>query len=156
MALMFNLRLILATLLLLGMWASLATSRTLFEVSIAEKHEQWVVQHGRVYKDDIEKAERHKTLRQNLEHIESVNKAGTRTYKLGINEFTDMTNEEFQATHNGYKILSYKKIKTTSSLKYENMSDVPSFMDWRKSGAVTNIKHQGQCGKSQFPIQENV
>ncbi|KAJ8568862.1 hypothetical protein K7X08_032559 [Anisodus acutangulus] len=114
MALMFNLRLILATLLLLGMWASLATSRTLFEVSIAEKHEQWVVQHGRVYKDDIEKAERHKTLRQNHEHIESVNKAGTRTYKLGINEFTDMTNEEFQATHNGYKMLSYKKIKTTS------------------------------------------
>lgn len=42
MSLMFNLRFILATLLVLGMWPSLATSRTLSEPSIGEKHEQWM------------------------------------------------------------------------------------------------------------------
>ncbi|KAJ8531538.1 hypothetical protein K7X08_026972 [Anisodus acutangulus] len=144
MARMFSLRLIFASLLVLGMWASLVTSRTLYELSIAEKHEQWMAQHRRVYKDDIEKAEKLKTFRQNLEYIESVNKAGTRAYKLGVNEFADMTNEEFQATHNGYRISSDQNIKPTS-FRYENVA-VPDSMDWREKGVVTGIKRQGQCG----------
>ncbi|XP_055828476.1 senescence-specific cysteine protease SAG39-like [Solanum dulcamara] len=144
MALMFNLRLILATLLVLGMWACLATSRTLSDASIVEKHERWMAKHGRVYKDDIEKAERLKTFKQNLEYIESVNKAGTRTYKLGINEFADMTNEEFQATHNGYRMSSHQNLSATS-FRYKDVA-VPDKMNWIEKGVVTGIKQQGRCG----------
>ncbi|MCD7463155.1 Senescence-specific cysteine protease sag12 [Datura stramonium] len=145
MAFMFNWRLNFATLLVLGLWTIRATSRTLHESSIVEKYEQWMTQYGRVYEDDVEKAERLEIFRQNVEYIESVNSNGTRSYKLGINKFADRRSEEFKATRNGYKILSSQQQKSPTSFRYENVT-VPYSMDWRKKGAVTEIKDQGHCG----------
>ncbi|TMW86850.1 hypothetical protein EJD97_020812 [Solanum chilense] len=144
MAYMFNSSLIFATLLVLNFLIIQATSRTLYESSMVEKHEQWMAKYGREYKDEIEKAERFKVFKQNFEYIESINKNGTRSYKLGINEFADRKKEEFKSVRNGYKIPSKQQIKT-KSFQYENASS-PITMDWRKKGAVTRIKDQGQCG----------
>ncbi|XP_060189910.1 ervatamin-B-like [Lycium barbarum] len=143
-AFMFNWKLTFATLLVLGVWITRATSRTLYEASITEKHQQWMAMYGRVYKDDIEKAERREKFRQNLEYIESINRNGTRSYRLGINGFADLTNEEFKSIRNGYRISSQQRIKPTC-FRYENVS-VPYTMDWRRKGAVTMIKDQGRCG----------
>ncbi|XP_059281803.1 senescence-specific cysteine protease SAG39-like [Lycium ferocissimum] len=145
MALTFNWKLAFAALLVLSMCASHATSRDLYEASMVQKHEQWMGHIGRVYKDDTEKAKRFKIFKDNVEYIEFVNKAGTRPYKLGINEFADLTNEEFIAGRNGYKISSHKKWPKITSFKYENVT-APATMDWRTKGAVTGIKDQGQCG----------
>lgn len=103
---MFNSSLIFATLLVLNFLIIQATSRTLYESSMVEKHEQWMAKYGREYKDEIEKAERFKVFKQNFEYIESINKNGTRSYKLGINEFADRRKEEFKSVRNGYKIPS--------------------------------------------------
>nr|GMD10852.1 senescence-specific cysteine protease SAG39-like [Ipomoea batatas] len=82
-------RLILAALFLVGAWASQ-------EVSMLKRHEEWMVRYGRSYKDDAEKAKRFKIFKENVKFIESFNKAGTHlSYTLGVNQFTDLTNEEF-------------------------------------------------------------
>nr|GMD10843.1 senescence-specific cysteine protease SAG39-like [Ipomoea batatas] len=121
-----SLKLIFALALVFAMSAPLATSRTLPDSSMVERHDQWMAQYGRVYKDEVEKSERFKIFKENVEYINAFNKAGTKSYKLGINAFADLTNKEFQA--------------------YENVSAVPSTVDWRKKGAVTPVKDQGQCG----------
>ncbi|CAK9160491.1 unnamed protein product [Ilex paraguariensis] len=61
-----------------GMWASQATSRTLPEASISERHEQWMARHGRVYKDIAEKERLFMIFKDNVEFIESFNKVGNR------------------------------------------------------------------------------
>lgn len=139
--------LILAALLVLEMWGSQATARTLPDASMVEKHEEWMAQFGRVYKDDTEKAKRFRIFKENVDYIQSFNEAGARPYKLAINKFADLTNEEFQASRNAYKLGSHPKSSEVSSFRYANVTAVPASMDWRKKGAVTGVKDQGQCGK---------
>lgn len=131
-------------LLILGIWASQATSRTLHETSMLESFEQWMTLHGRVYSGASEKERRFEIYKENVQRIESSNKAGNRSYMLSVNKFADQTNEEFTAARNGYRGLCSS---TKATFRYENVSAVPSSIDWRKKGAVTPIKDQGQCGK---------
>ncbi|KAJ0666946.1 putative fruit bromelain [Helianthus annuus] len=138
----------LACLLLLLLSASLLShvaSRLLSENSSYESHEQWMARYGRTYKDAAEKERRSKIFHDNVQYIQSFNNAAMKKgYKLAVNEFADLTNEEFTTARNRFK--AHECSPSTSAFRYENVTAVPSSMDWRKKGAVTPIKDQGQCG----------
>ena len=104
-----------------------------------------MTRYGRVYSDINEKEERFKIFKENVAFIESSNNAGNKLYKLSVNQFADLTNEEFTASRNRFK--GHECSTKTTTFKYENAT-VPATMDWRKKGAVTPIKDQGQCGMS--------
>ncbi|KAJ0110338.1 hypothetical protein Patl1_02431 [Pistacia atlantica] len=70
-------------------------------------------------------------------------RANDKSYKLGVNGFADLTNEEFKATRNRFKGHMCSELTKTASFKYENVTAVPPSMDWRKKGAVTPVKDQG-------------
>ncbi|KAK4268172.1 hypothetical protein QN277_024861 [Acacia crassicarpa] len=133
-------------LVLLGLLAFQASSRIIQEASVQERHEQWMVQYGRIYKDPLEKEKRFNIFKQNVEYIEGFNAVGTKPYKLGLNQFADLTDEEFTASRNRFKGHMCPSITRTPSFKYENVTDVPSSVDWRQQGAVTPVKNQGECG----------
>ncbi|KAG2314203.1 hypothetical protein Bca52824_017325 [Brassica carinata] len=79
-----------------------ATSNvTLHEQSIFDHYKKWMIQFSRVYNDDFEKEMRFKVFKKNLKFIENFNNMGNQSYKLGVNDFTDMTKEEFLATYTG-------------------------------------------------------
>ncbi|GMH05505.1 hypothetical protein Nepgr_007345 [Nepenthes gracilis] len=136
----------------LGLFASQVASTRLLtsEPSMAERHEQWMAQHGRVYKDDIEKDKRFKIFKENVERIEALNKIN-RGFTLDVNVFADLTNEEFRVCHTGYKKQKSNELLSklgpkSKSFKYEQVTSVATAMDWRTEGAVTPIKDQGSCG----------
>lgn len=134
---------------ILSLCAFIVTSRDLKELSMLERHEKWMARHGRVYKDEIEKEHRFKKFKENVEFIESFNQNGTRRYNLAVNKYADLTTEEFAASYMGLdtSLLSQQEsTATTTSFKYDSVTDVPLSMDWRKSGSVTGIKDQGVCG----------
>ncbi|XP_022017702.1 senescence-specific cysteine protease SAG39 [Helianthus annuus] len=143
MALKVNNSLALTMLLLVGILSTKVMSRSLHEVSMVEKHEQWMAVHGHVYKDAAEKEMRFEIFKSNVERIEAFNSEGGKSYRLGVNAFTDLTSEEFRASRNGFKVSSHPR---ATGFRYENLTAVPSSMDWRQKGVVTPVKDQGQCG----------
>ncbi|CAJ2675686.1 unnamed protein product [Trifolium pratense] len=69
-----------------------------------EAHKKWMMKHRITYANRTEMEKRRKIFKQNLEFIEKmnmINRASGKTYTLGLNQFSDLTDEEFSATHDG-------------------------------------------------------
>ncbi|XP_050369826.1 ervatamin-C-like [Argentina anserina] len=142
----------LAICIVLGTFASQATSRAVYKASIAEKHEQWMAEYGRVYQDSAEKERRFAIFKKNVEFVEKFNNDGDKSYTLSVNQFSDTTDEEFLKPHTGYKTpiqSSFTASSKDESFMYQRRlatEQIPARMDWREHGAVTPIKNQFSCG----------
>ncbi|XP_031396104.1 ervatamin-B-like [Punica granatum] len=129
--------------------ASQTMCRSLPQDPMVERHEQWMLQHGRAYTDADERDRRFEIFRQNVEYIEAFNNANSsdKEYDLAVNQFADLTNEEFKALRNSLRMKYYMSNQTVGkrSFRYENVTKIPASVDWRKKGAVTSVKDQGEC-----------
>ncbi|XP_062230511.1 cysteine protease XCP2-like [Phragmites australis] len=112
--------------------------------------EEWVAKYRKAYASFEEKLRRFEVFEDNLKHIDEINKKVS-SYWLGLNEFADLTHDEFKATYLGLRPSSSSRDvdgEAEGSFRYEGVraDKVPKAVDWRKKGAVTEVKNQGQCG----------
>ena len=114
---------------------------------IIELFEKWLAKYRKAYASFEEKLKRFEVFKDNLKHIDEINKKVT-SYWLGLNEFADLTHEEFEATYLGLRndLPRRSRGAFSSNFRYEDVNDLPKSVDWRKNGAVTDVKNQGQCG----------
>ncbi|KAK6134358.1 hypothetical protein DH2020_031899 [Rehmannia glutinosa] len=110
--------------------------------SMEKRYKDWLKRYGHKYKSRDEWNLRFGIYQSNIEFIEFVNSQNL-PYNLTDNQFADMTNLEFRSIYLGYRSHghSHKRHNTI----FEN-STLPPSVDWRKNGAVTPIKNQGNCG----------
>jgi cathepsin L len=139
------------------LWACAYTtmSRTLSESSVVELHQQWMIKYGRTYTNSFELEKRKKIFQENLEYIENFNNAGNKSYKLGLNPYSDLTSEEFIASHTGLKVPSQLSSSNMESVTvpFDLNDNVPTNFDWRQQGVATNVKNQGNiCGNYNDPL----
>ncbi|KAI3459928.1 hypothetical protein Pfo_016591 [Paulownia fortunei] len=108
--------------------------------------ESWIDKHGKKYKSVEEKLHRFEIFKDNLKHIDERNKV-TSNYWLGLNEFADMSHDEFKKMYLGLKADQLpRRNESPEEFKYRDFENLPKSVDWRKKGAVTRIKNQGSCG----------
>lgn len=82
----------------------------------------------------------------NLELIKTHNANPSKTWFATVNQFTDMTNEEFRAMTKGRKEKLFDGVAQPHKLTSQ-AADLPDSKDWRdESNVVTPVKDQGGCG----------
>ncbi|GKB72639.1 low-temperature-induced cysteine proteinase-like protein, partial [Tanacetum coccineum] len=111
-------------------------------------YEAWLVKHGKFYNAINEKENRFQIFKDNLRYIDEHN-SGDHSYKLGLNKFADLTNDEYKLTYTGAKTIDSKR-KANGAKKSDRYSvrsgdALPESIDWRTTGAVAPVKDQGSC-----------
>lgn len=103
--------------------------------------EQWKAEHGRTYSSTFEEAYREMVWTTKLAAAEAHNSNSSHTYKMGLNQFSDLTREEYI-----HQYLTLKPITSTVELSDEESAHPNGDIDWVVAGKVTLIKDQGSCG----------
>lgn len=101
---------------------------------------------SKVYKSLREDKLRFEIFKSNLQIINEHNagyERGESSYTLGVNQFADLTEEEFKQFYLGYQQTEVEFIGSYETPVNYTAADA---LDWRSKGAVLSVKNQGSCG----------
>jgi len=112
--------------------------------------EDFKIAFAREYTTDIERDQRFQIFKKNLHFIKNF-PSEERGFTVGVNEYADLTNEEFSARLTGlnFNITARRLSASRQPPKSPRLflkETIPTTWDWRTQGAVTKVKNQGQCG----------
>ncbi|EAL67513.1 cysteine protease [Dictyostelium discoideum AX4] len=108
---------------------------------------EWTLKFNRQYSSS-EFSNRYSIFKSNMDYVDNWNSKGDSQTVLGLNNFADITNEEYRKTYLGTRVNahSYNGYDGREVLNVEDLQTNPKSIDWRTKNAVTPIKDQGQCG----------
>ena len=131
---------LIATLVLLGA-ASVYLYGLESPASQAYSFEQFKGDFGKRYSREGEEAYRKNIFLRNLIRIQEHNANPANTYSMGVNQFADLTQAEFEAIYLTLQVpkRTYKTVDTAFTAPNAEI-------DWAAAGMVTPIKNQGSCG----------
>lgn len=115
---------------------------------ISELFDAWCQRHGKTYASEAERQRRIQIFKDNQDFVTRHNDVANSTYTLSLdNAFADLTHREFKASRLGLSASSAPLLMMAKGQSVEKFGGkVPDSVDWRKKGAVTNVKDQGSCG----------
>ena len=115
-------------------------------VSSTEEFLNYIARFGKSYGTKAEFQKRAKLfLKTKMEIMLAASSNSVPTFKLGFNQFSDWTEEEFQA------ILGNKPSEEEHDVYHEHLkiledAILPASKDWRDDGVINPVKDQGRCG----------
>ncbi len=122
--------------------------------------ENFMIKYGKLYKNIDEEDYRFNIFKNNLAIIDDLNlKSAHALYD--INEFSDMTTEEFSKYKLGYdnsksgmlpgEVVDWDDSQCSACKRFPELAEItmdnlPESFDWEDYGAVTPVKNQAMCG----------
>lgn len=109
--------------------------------------ESFKVRYGRSY-GAHEESQRFANFQATLQRIHEHNSQKDRTFDKGVNQFSDMNDEEFSLK----VLMASQNCSATHHASPVNWRakaagiDLPKRVDWREHGVVSEVKNQGHCG----------
>ena len=98
--------------------------------------EHFRMKYGKVYNGIDEESVRSENFKANVDIIVATN-AKNLTFSLGVDEFADLTPDEFAATSTELKPASlWSGLPRVGTFEYDG-ADLPSSVDWTTQGVVT-------------------
>jgi len=125
-------------------WFDLEKTQYTFEKYTREFQKRYTSQEQKQFRKGI--------FESNLQKILIHNRDDSKTWKEGVNQWTDRTEEERGLVLGLKKGLLYEQKfnsqqkMTVKSTPVEAVEDLPGDIDWRTKGIITAVKDQGQCG----------
>jgi cathepsin L len=125
-------------------------------LNLRKAFDDWKLYFHREYHTLEEEASRFSIWMENLFKIANINSQEL-TYKLRLNQFGDLTSDEFRVKVHGHKGSCLpeegkrKRVTNQSTNKLVGKvagppTGVPASVDWEAAGDVTPVKNQGDCG----------
>lgn len=113
--------------------------------------DEWKNKFGKLYYDENDETVRRNVWEKNMQFVDMHNREarqGKHSFTVGMNQFADMTNEEFVKMFLSTTRTPNAKGCNSSSIYVmdKNYGELPTEVDWRTKGYVTGVKNQGQCG----------
>jgi C1A family cysteine protease len=121
--------------------AALASARLLPEAEYKAQWQSFLATYNRQYASVAEYQHRFAAFCDNLDIITQHNSQPS-TYELGVNEFSDLTFEEFSARY----LRPVPNAQCSHKFGKRSGIKAPDEQDWVEKGAVTKVKNQGSCG----------
>ncbi|CAI5704073.1 unnamed protein product [Peronospora effusa] len=105
--------------------------------------EAWKDKHNKKYDSFGQNELRRGIFEINARSVAAHNRKKDKSFTMELNEFADVTWDEFQSWYLGAPQECSATINTENKMVY---NDVPATKDWRADGVVSPVKSQGKCG----------
>jgi len=89
---------------------------------------------------------RYTIFKEEVQNIIVHNADTTQSWKKGLNQYSDMTFEEFKQHYNIKDGIDCPTSNTPLPQLPLTLRELPSQVDWRDKGVVSPVRDQGSCG----------